>query len=244
MEWRRVQVTCVVCGVVVIKNNHAATCSMRCREVLREQKRTADAPTGPCPICGTVTRLVKIAHSYRLCSAKCRATMNGRLYTRAPRQREQERLQRLEYLGSVHACAWCQQPMTITRSDKRCCSVRCADRWFYHHGVKGQRVKLKRQLERAKRNQLIGQCGICQVSHERLRTPKSLGRGGRNGTAIFHRDHIVARAQGGAAGDNLRWACWFCNEARRDLPAQYDGAIAAAGRAFWEAIQHLDVSHA
>jgi len=58
-----------------------------------------------------------------------------------------------------------------------------------------------------------------------------------NGSAKFHRDHIVPKAKGGGEAVNLRWVCWLCNSIRMDMDVAHDDAVGAAGAAFWRTIR-------
>jgi endogenous inhibitor of DNA gyrase (YacG/DUF329 family) len=233
MLWNRIKVTCVVCQKVVIRNNKAETCSIHCRDIVKRQRLVDQAPVGICPVCGTSGPLLRRSHDVPVCSTRCKSTLYARQHSPRPlRARKIEKDRREIALGSERACVWCQTKFTVRRHDARCCSRACTEKAYRARTRAGDLVRYARAREA--RNIEIGSCTLCGVTYARLRTPDTFGIGGHLGATTFHRDHIVPRSRGGGEGRNVRWVCWFCNWTRRNLPAAYDPAIAAAGRAFWK----------
>ena len=209
---------------------------MKCRDVLRRRRAEARAPIAECSVCGETGRLSHRAGKISVCSKRCQSTVYGRL-SRASRNFKAEAERRRRLLGTSLTCERCGQGYVVKRSDQRFCSKPCAERWYHHNGPKGEHRRAKRCKELAERSAAIGSCVLCGVRHDRIVPASELGSRGRNGVALFHRDHIIPRAHGGTDDEsNLRYLCWFCNTARMTIDAIHDGAIAAAGKAFWSNI--------
>jgi hypothetical protein len=127
----------------------------------------------------------------------------------------------------------CGTPFSQKRPNEYFCSSKCFDGWRYLHKKKDQIAK-----RREARYQAMSPCALCGVDYQTILTAKCLGS--RMHQQKFVKDHILPRSHDGDdSPDNLRNLCWFCNTARRDISSDYDKAIAAAGKAFWDEIRKL-----
>jgi len=126
------------------------------------------------------------------------------------------------------------------RYDQRFCSIPCSDQWHIKFGIKGRNKRAKINAARECLNIEVDTCTLCGTSYDQIIPPIELGIYRGSSKAKFHKDHIIPRANGGDdTTDNLRYVCWFCNVARQNLDSQYDTAIAAAGKAFWNEMVQL-----
>lgn len=230
--WKTYEITCAVCGIVVRKTARQKTCSMKCRELLRQRIVEASSPTAQCPFCGEIRKLVRTARGTKVCSARCKAAIWSR-YIDDLRRGQDVGLRWRGPINSHQKCRMCDVVFSQKKSNHLYCSSSCADKWAFRHGTKGENLRAKNNAIRQMRDEGIGRCTLCNVPWSEIVTPKSLGSRKRYGTARFHDDHIVPKARGGVV---LRPLCWFCNIAKSDMDPQIDFAIAAAGRAFWAAI--------
>lgn len=240
-QWRRIPVTCLVCGQTVIKNNKAETCSLACREALKRRRLIEASPVEACPVCGEVTPLWRTAKGTRVCSERCK----GIVFARGRRQRDWGAWRRAQperqlLVGSARPCDYCATDYTVKRYDQRFCSRKCFDRWRWNIGEKGPKTRAAQAVLRSERAASIGSCALCGVPHERIVPARDLGVTRRNASGFFHLDHILPRAHGGTDDPtNVRYLCWFCNLARFDVSHAYDAAVAAAGRAFWAEVTRI-----
>lgn len=240
MQWRRITVTCLACGKTVVKNNHAETCSIQCREALRRLRHAGQSAVGPCEVCGVTGPLIKRVHGRGVCGHRCASTLYARLLRRPARDTGRERIRRTGVLGTTRPCLSCAEPYQVRRYDQRFCSIRCRGQWEIRHGNKGIKRRAKAAVELARRNKAIGRCALCRTSYRRLRPSSEMGRRSANGKCLFHWDHCIPKSRGGADhASNRRYLCWFCNHARMDISESHDAAIAAAGRAFWKAVHRM-----
>ena len=223
---RRFKITCAHCSQVVIKTNQTETCSMACRGKLRVTRIKSSAETGKCPACGIDALLYVRAHGAMTCSKQCAATMFAR--------HKQNPQKDFGAKDPAKACDGCGNPFPQKKTNERFCCEKCSDAWNYLHKKKSIKTESRKY-----RDQMIGSCSLCGVSHEQVKTPRDLGSNLHPQT--FCNDHILPKSKGGAdAPSNRRWLCWFCNTARRDISQVHDGAIAAAGKAFWSRILPTD----
>lgn len=233
---RRHKVECIVCGQVKLSVNKTKTCGYECRERLRRARRLESSETGPCPACGETAPLQFKAYDYRVCSVKCRHLVFARKRRLAPGYRYEGATTKLVSTDPI-ACAHCGTTFTPDRHNARFCSTKCRD-GFYSREPNTRARRLERaKVKREEKNKRIRSCALCGTKEKHILTPDQLG--GKYGAGSkFHSDHIVARSNGGESnGDNLRFVCWFCNQAKRDIDNAYDSAVASASRAFWREIR-------
>lgn len=225
-------VTCVVCGKKKQKCHPTQTCSRKCMGLLAKTKTRAKAPLGVCPVCNVEKPLLYVVHGERVCCEKCRNTQSSRFYNkRIGRHFEPE----------TRKCDECNKEYLAKQPQQRCCSLVCSHR--LHEKPSDRRRQLSknaRDRNRERYEKGIAYCALCSIKYEAIITPWKLGMHFGSGKAKFHIDHITPKSNGGSNNsDNIRHLCWFCNTARKDLNQEYDSAIAAAGKAFWNEITRL-----
>lgn len=240
--WRSIEVVCIVCGREVIKSNKQETCSMKCRDILKQQRRLEKAPEAECPCCKKTAKLLWKTRDIQVCSKRCRSVLTSR-YNRSRADWDSSKYQELHTRADTAVCEMCDEEYKPQRYDQRFCSLLCGDRWHIKFGVKGRNQKAKVNATRERLNVAVNTCVLCGTSHNQIIPPNELGMHWRSGKAKFHVDHIIPKGNGGNdTTDNLRYVCWFCNFARQNLDSQYDTAIAAAGRAFWNEMIQLTIN--
>lgn len=217
------KIICSNCGTPVVRSNRVETCSMKCRGELRLKNLIEANPANECPVCGEQKNLIYRARKIRVCSSKCASTIHGRYHHKLR--------QLLPPRSNNFPCAQCETPFKQQRSANRFCSSSCHDKWRHFH-FKKTAISEKREM----RYRAMSPCVLCKVTYDRIRTAKSLGSNMH--PQKFCWDHIHPRSHGGDDHEsNKRSLCWFCNTARRDISPDHDAAIAAAGKAFWSALE-------
>ena len=233
-SWHSFTVICVHCGKKVVKSNKQEVCSIECRDALKKKRFIDGAKEGICPACGEKKKLIYKARGIQVCSTKCRS----RVYSQFRRD-EHDTKERIVYLKpSKRDCDWCGKEFVPFSHVARFCSRKCSGNWRYHHGGKKEKEIEKRKRDRENLETEIGHCALCGTFHTMI-TPLKEMNDGKSRTMIvkFHRDHIIPRSNGGpTVKSNIRYLCWFCNVSRGNLSQEYDDAIAAAGKAFWESV--------
>ena len=225
-------VTCVVCGKKEQKCHPTQTCSRRCMGLLAKAKTKERAPLGICPVCNAEKPLLYIVYGERVCCRKCRNTQSSRFYNRKIGK---------HFEPEVRKCDECGKEYLAKQPQQRCCSLVCIHR--LHEKPSDKRRQLSKEAHSRNRERYekgIECCALCGVKYEAIITPSELEMHFGCRQAKFHVDHIVPKSNGGSSdSNNIRHLCWFCNIARKDLSQEYDTAIAAAGKAFWDEMTKL-----
>lgn len=134
-------------------------------------------------------------------------------------------------------CSYCQKVFLAVHKDKKFCSKRCEWKFGYHFGNSGKTRKIKARENLLAKSMAIGNCQLCGVLYSDIKTLKELGSTMFNSASIFHKDHMTPLSKGGLdIPGNIRYLCWFCNFARKDIDTSHDGAIKNASAAFWDYI--------
>jgi hypothetical protein len=133
------------------------------------------------------------------------------------------------------SCDRCGADFEMLRHNARFCGKRCLNEWYRDAHRPRRQARASQAAE--KRNRGIGSCSLCGTQQGEILEPRLLGMRTHNGSAKFHRDHILPKSKGGGddAG-NRRWLCWVCNSLRMDMDQKHDAAVGAAGLAFWRTI--------
>ena len=234
---RRYDTECAVCGLRCIKRNDTTTCSLICREVLRKRRRVDAAATGACPMCGIGdVKLPYSAGEYKVCSALCRRTAHGRQTNGTPIDAPKRERTTSKRYGTV-MCGQCGSEFTKAHSRHKFCSDRCSMRYGSQTTERKARTKELYREKIALRDIEIGSCSLCGVSHTEIKRAEELGGVGPEAASTYHSDHIRPKSHGGVDdSENRRWLCWYCNKSRASISSEFDGAVAAGGRAFWAEI--------
>lgn len=212
---------------------------MECRSALKKKRMTEAAPVGECPKCHETKPLIYKAHHLRVCSEKCRHAVFSRLYVQEFGWKHNRTLE-FHTVAESATCKHCGKTFKPKRYDQSFCSGKCSGRWAYGQGGKGARKRARDEKRREEFNRRVGKCALCQTSHDKIRSQRELGIGGKTGAAKFHGDHIIPKSRGGTEdAANKRYLCWFCNLSRKDLDVKFDQAIAEAGKAFWRWIAKI-----
>lgn len=213
--------SCEICGRVVAKQNPQRTCSMKCRDEMLRKRRIEAAPTAACAGCSENLPLIYRAKIQLVCSRRC-AT---RVFARLNRALGWKARTLPSWQSVATPCRRCGREFYPRTRIAKYCSEQCCE--LSSRPVRRERKRVRLVLERQLRDERIGRCALCGTGHQEI-TVTAMGR------SRFHSDHITPRARGGTDDpSNLRHVCWFCNLARGPLGPEYDGAIAAAGKAFW-----------
>ena len=239
--YHQFKIVCENCGRIVVKNNKQLSCSMKCRDELNMKKRLQKL-SEECPRCKQIKPLIYRTEEVFVCSRVCGVSIYAARHMRVDNSVNRAPIAKLRFRDPCVVCPICKKEFSQTRYDQKFCSVKCNDAWSYKFGTKGKNRKEKEMQQRQLLEISIGACSLCGTSAQNILTKQKLGMINAN-VGKFHRDHIVPISQGGTNNEsNLRWVCWFCNSARLNLSAQYDNAIAEAGRVFWRVIQGIQNS--
>ena len=134
-------------------------------------------------------------------------------------------------------CSWCKKEYKSFHNRGKFCSSSCIDKDRYHNKPNRKALVKAKQI---KIYTAIGQCELCEVSYQEIKTMKDLGSTMYNGASVFYKDHIIPQSKGGDdSEENTRFLCWFCNMARKDMDSKYDEAIRKSAIAFWEELKNL-----